>query len=377
MIDSFTYFIYIILLLILMLLTGYKQIFASTELSFDVSPKFRIQHFVALILVSLIVGLRYKVGIDWEGYKTNFEFIKVHPHLHFTDQQMEPGFFLINKIIAKAKLSYEWMFLIMAAITWYFLFKSLPKFLLPLFIFFLFTDEYFFWGMNGVRQFAAISIWLFSIKYIIKKDFLKYAIIILFGSLFHRSILILLIFYFIPYIKLNYKFLWLSLFGISFIIGSSNYILNIVESIILLIGQKIGFIGVYSRYIEINSFIINQQTHQGLGFIFKIIINLLIIFFSGNVIKLYPQTAIYFILFFIGTILFNMAYNIQLLGRFNNYFLIMRPLLLSIIVWHFWKIPKLRIPIVGFCALYFSLFLIAIYNSSNLCSPYQFSFLFK
>ena len=170
MFDFFTYFIYISLLVTLILLTSYKQKFATAELPFETLPKLRMQHFVALLLIAFIVGFRYEVGNDWEGYKIGFETIKNSPYLSFSNQYLEPGYFFINKIIANLGLSYEWMFFTVALLTWYFYFKSVPKFLLPLFIFFLFVDEYFFWGMNGVRQFVAMSIWLVAIKYIINKN---------------------------------------------------------------------------------------------------------------------------------------------------------------------------------------------------------------
>lgn len=374
MFDLFTYIIYISLLVSLMFLTGYKQKFTTSELSLEVFPKLRLQHFIALLLIAFIVGFRYEVGVDWEGYKTDFEFIKARPHLHFTDQYMEPGFFYINKIIADWGLSYEWMFFTVALLTWYFFFISVPKYLLPLFIFFLFVDEYFFWGMNGVRQFAAMSIWLVAIKYIINKNLLKYILLMVIASLFHRSALILLPFYFIPYIKLNKKLLWIGLFLGSLIIGTSSVFVNMVESIIIWLGQKIEVIGIYVRYIDSNRFVINEETQAGLGFLFKILVNFLIILISGKVIKQHPKTAIYFILFFIGAILFNLSYNILLLGRINNYFMIIRSVILAIAVWYYWKNPKYRYAVIGFCSLYFFLFLRAILNSSNMCSPYQFSF---
>jgi len=128
------------------------------------------------------------------------------------------------------------------------------------------------------------------------------------------------------------------------------------------------------RYIESNRFVIAEETQVGLGFLFKILVNLFIILISGRVVKKHPQTTVYFILFFIGAVLFNLSYNVQLLGRINNYFLIMRSVVLAISVWYFWQIPKYRVFVIGFCSLYFFLFLIAIYNSSNMCSPFEFSF---
>jgi hypothetical protein len=374
MFDSFTYFLYIILLIVLVILTGYKQKFVSSELSFEAKPKIQLQQFLALLLLAFIIGFRYEVGVDWFGYKTYFESIKNNPSLTINDQMMEPGFYYINKVIANWGLSYEWMFFAIAFLSWLFYFKSVPPFILPLFIFFLFVDEYFFWGMNGVRQFAAMSIWLFSIRFIVNKKILKYIFLILLASIFHRSVLILFPFYFLPQIKNYKKYLMISIFFISILFGTSKTFISLIEEFTLWLGQYFDFIGTYSNYISSDYFTINTEIEGGLGYIFKIIVNLSIFILGGSVVKKKPELSIYFILFFIGAIIFNLSYNVQILGRFNNYFLIFRPVVISFIIWYYWKIPNYRLIIITFCSLYLILFLRAIYSSSNMCSPYQFSF---
>lgn len=373
MIDLFTYLIYISLLIILMVVTSYQQTTTSNKLDFSIPTSLNIQHVVALLIIALIVGFRYEVGVDWEGYKDRFQEIVNNPSLKYSDQYMEIGFFYINQIIAKLGLSYEWMFFTMALITWYFIFKSVPGFLLPLLIFFLFVDEYFFWGMNGVRQFAAIGIWLFSVKYIITKDFIKYFTLILLGSIFHKSMLLLLPLYFVPYNKISNVYYWLVLFVLSLIIGTSGTFLNIVKSITIWLGERFEVIGQYTRYIGTNKLFMNEALDTGLGFLFKVAVNFVIIIISGKIIVQYPRTSIFFVFFFIGAIIFNLSYNIQLVGRLNNYFLIMRSIVLAIITWHYFQIPRYRHLALIFCSLYFILFLRAIYISSNMCSPYMFS----
>jgi hypothetical protein len=373
MFDLFTYFIYLTLLTTLLLITSYRLKYISQEINFEESPKLRLQHFVAILIISLIVGFRFEVGVDWEGYKTIYNSLKDSTGITFSNQRLEPGYFFINLIISRLGLSYGWMFFTVSLITWYFFFKSVPKLFLRFFIFSLFVDEYFFWGMNGVRQFAAISIWLVATRQIVNRNFFKYILLIILASLFHLSVLILIPFYFIPYFKLNNKYYWIGLFLVTLIIGSSSIFVNFIESIVTYLGQKIEILGIL-RYVESKMFVINQSTKIGLGYLFRIVLNLFLILISSRVLKAYPQATIYFILFFIGAILFNLSYNIQLLGRINQYFLIMRSVVLAISIYHFWQIPKYRVFVIVFCFLYFLLFLSAIYNSSNKCSPYQFVF---
>lgn len=374
MLDLFTYFIYLSLLATLIFVTSYKQKFITAELEFGAVQKLRLQHFAALILFSLIIGFRHNVGVDWESYKLNFELLKDSPLISFNEQKNEIAFFYINKIIIALGLGFQWMFFTMAMITWYFYFKSLPKFLLPLLLFFLFVDEYFFWSMNGVRQFVAMGIWLFSTRYILNKKLFKYVIFILIASLFHRSALVLLPLYFLPYTKIHNRYFWLVLFVITFFIGNINFLLDLIKPGLQSIGQKVGVFEVYNYYLERDQIEINTDVQLGLGYIFKLLVNAFLIIVSSLVIKKHPKTSLFFVLFFIGTIFFNLFYSIQLLGRINNYFLIMRSVVIAISIWYFWKTKEYRIYIYLFCLLYFIIFLVSIYNSSNLCSPFRFTF---
>tara|TARA_B100000795_G_C22791594_1_gene437235 strand:- start:379 stop:1572 length:1194 start_codon:yes stop_codon:yes gene_type:complete len=397
MFDFFTFFIYLLVLGLLLILTNVKYSLRIKGFNFCETSKLRAAHFLGLLIISFVVGFRYEVGNDWMGYRDVFLSLKDNPDILLSDQYMEAGYFFVNKIISKLGMSYEWMFFTIAFISWYFIFKCIPNLLLPYLIFFLFVDEYFFWSMNGVRQFTSISIWLFAIRFIINNDLKRYLLFLGLSSLFHSSVLILIPFYFIPYPKINKRNTWLVLFFISLFIGSSSLLLNYFESFFGFLGNKIQFLEAYLRYVESNKLFVNEETKIGFGFIFKIIINLSIILISRRVINSYPKTTVYFILFFIGAILFNLSFNIQLLGRINHYFLVIRSVVLAIAVFHFWNKPNRRIAkiksnvldikivrfkkntneriaVIGFCLLYFILFLSTIYNSSNMSNPYQFSF---
>jgi hypothetical protein len=263
----------------------------------------------------------------------------------------------------------------MAFITWYFYFKSVPRVLIPLFIYFLFVNEYFFWGMNGVRQFAAMAIWIFSLRYLIDEDLKRYLIFIFMASLFHASALFLIPLYFVPYDKLYSRFFWFSVFlgSLVFVYFIDLTILHIyIEMATLYLSQYFDVASRYARYIQSGS-LVEQQTQLGLGFVFKLIVNGFIIWVSADLVKYKTKLKPYFILFFIGAILFNIFYEFKLVGRLNNYFQIIKSVLLAYITYYYWFIDKKRVlVIVGIC-LYFLLYLSTIYNSSNMCCPYQFS----
>ena len=374
MLDYFTYLIYLSLLGILLFLTSYKQKSATNEIDFEIIQKLRLKHFVALLIISFIAGFRYNVGIDWNGYKDTFTLIKNHPSLTLNKQHMEIGYFYINKLIALLGWSYEWMFFSVALISWYFVFKSLPNFLLPLLLFFLFVDEYFFWSMNGVRQFVAISIFLYSIRYIISKNLLFYIVFILLASLFHYSALFLLPVYFIPFKDIYNQKYWITAFSLSFVFAQTPFLVNGLKQLLIAIGNYIPVMSNYLFYLEGTSYKSRELTGTGLGVVFKNLITLFILIYSKTIIKKYPQSMYYFILFFFGAIVNNLFFTFQIVGRFNIYFLILRTIILALIVFELLNKKTTQTIAYGIIILYFIIFLWAIYNSSNMCNPYQFTF---
>lgn len=371
MFDVFTYFVYLSLLFTLLFVLKVSSNLRGNALYIEKINKLNIGHFIAILAISFVVGFRYKVGVDWEGYVKDFFLIQ---NKEFDEQRVEYGFYIINKIIGGAGLGYEWMFFTVAFITWYFYFKSVQSFILPIFIFFIFADEYFFWSMNGVRQFAAMGIWLVSIKYIIKKKLVNYLLLIIVASLFHTSVLLLIPFYFIPYGKTYNKWLWITLLFVSFFIGNNHIFIEYTEKALYFLSEKSEVIDRYTHYVDDDRLFFTEEAVLGLGFFFKFLIHLLIMLVGNIFLKKYPKLNVYFILVFIGAILLNLSYNVQLVRRINNYFIILRPLVLSILVWYFWKMKNYRPFVVILCLLYFFLFLVTIYNSSNMCSPFNFTF---
>jgi len=347
---------------------------------FSQPNRLKINHFIAILLISFIVGFRYEVGVDWAGYKDWFEFLSRHPSVSSSDVYMESGYFWVNRLVIYLGGNYALMFFVSAFISWYFIFKSVPAVLLPLTLFFLFADEYFFWSMNGVRQFVAIGIFLYSIQSIINRDLKKYLLLITLAALFHASSLLLIPLFFVPYQKLYNQKYWFMAFVVSFFFANNQLLIDSLE---LLVRNISGLFDVitYDRYFESGKYIALDQG-LGAGYLFRVLITIFIIFFSKQVVEKYPNTKIYYILFFSGAVISNLFFNYQLVGRFNNYFLVLRSFSLAFIVYHLWDSRNFLIQgrnyhIIPICVLllYFILFLSTIYNSSNMCSPFQFTFM--
>lgn len=372
MFDLFTYSIYLFLLGFILLLT-FKASSTGTislnKINLTQNVKISFYHILALIAISFVVGFRNGVGVDWKGYKDLFEDISAN----IPSYKVEFGYYIINKWVAMIGGSAEIMFFIVALISWFFIFKSVPKILLPLTLFFLYADEVFFWSMNGVRQFVALSIFLYSIRFIINRTLIKYLFFIIIAILFHTSAVLLLPLYFIPFQKLYNQKFWFIAFIISSFFANSQVLVDGLRKIIFYGANQFGLLSYYLGFFDRGQYIAGTLI-LGLGFIFKFLINLFIIFFSKEVVKQNPQTKIYFVLFFISTIIFNLFYMYQPIGRLNTYFAVLRCIVLALIIYHLSRKRKYQLLAISVIMYYFILFLSTIYNSSNLCSPYGFSF---
>lgn len=94
-----------------------------------------------------------------------------------------------------AGIHFRYFFLLIALVQGYYLMKVYRKhsedFWLAIYIFVASTD-YYSWMYNGIRQFFAVAITLAAFEPIVKKKYVKAALIIGFASLFHQSALMML-----------------------------------------------------------------------------------------------------------------------------------------------------------------------------------------
>ncbi|MFD2532961.1 EpsG family protein [Gracilimonas halophila] len=374
MTDIFTYIFYLSLLFFLVISTYYLKDKKLKGKKYYDPNDLNILYVLIVIVISFFVGIRFEVGNDWDGYVTDFLSLTSNSSFSYFDQYYELGYYTLNWLVGVLNLGYQWVFFSSAIIAWYFYFKSVPRYIIPLFIFFIFTDEFFFSGMNLVRQFTAMALWVFSVKFIIDRNLKLFLLSIIGASLFHSSSLLLIPFYFIPYEKLYNQIYWMIIYGVSliavFFLDLSTIYQNL-DLLVLALSDDIGTVERYARYAE-SGRLAAEETSLGLGFTFKLLVNFLIIMLSKSWIKRRPELKPYLVLFFIGAILFNIFYEFQLIGRLTNYFLIFRPLVLAYIIYFYWVFKKDRIigPFIIF--LYFLILLAAIYGSSNMCCPYQF-----
>lgn len=150
-----------------------------------------------------ILAFRYGIGYDYLNiYDKIFRMVVTGGSTTW-----EPGITWLIKIIGHYSHDSFYFFFITALVTSIFTYKGIlknsdkPWFSLLLFIISgLYMDS-----MNAVRQYIAIAIFAYSLKFIIEKDFKKYLIWIIIASLFHSSVLIMIPVYFFCQKQLTWK----------------------------------------------------------------------------------------------------------------------------------------------------------------------------
>ena len=181
-------------------------IFASYA-GFIKNDKFLLFSFA---IIFCFIAFRYDFGLDYMAYYDAFEEIK---ELEFSDLHeaslQEIGYVFSNWIFARLGLNFFDFIIVVTFLQSMVLYKLVQKYVpceyywLSIAIF-MFCPTMMLMNCTAIRQSIAIYIFLFSLKYIMNKSFLKFLACILIGCLFHKSCFFMMPMFFIcqPY-KIN------------------------------------------------------------------------------------------------------------------------------------------------------------------------------
>lgn len=155
----------------------------------------------ALVFIFL-TGFRYGVGQDYfYTYVPYFERVC----LGLGQQDMELGYYGLNLLVSCFTHDPFPVFLICSLLFFSFTYAAIMRESShPVFsVFLIFGMSYLFIYMNAMRQMVAVSILLFSLRYIERREPVKFIACVLVACLFHSSSLLFLIAYFFPRLKIG------------------------------------------------------------------------------------------------------------------------------------------------------------------------------
>lgn len=155
----------------------------------------------------LVLVLSYAIGICstsadrpqyimlYENRLFDFGFGNVGDWLSLASIDVEIGFVLLCKLCKLIGLSAVGMLFVVSLITNSLVVSVFYRFRYPVIVFLLYIISLFFLQQtNLVRQMLAVSIGLYSLKYIEEKNFLSFVILVFVAFLFHKSSIILVLF---------------------------------------------------------------------------------------------------------------------------------------------------------------------------------------
>lgn len=154
--------------------------------------------------LTAVSAIRFEVGTDYF-----FAYLKNY-YVRNIAVSFEPAFGGLYKLLKLFSAHYQWIFIISSALISFFVFTAIyqqssnPA----LSIFLYVASTYYFIGMNAVRQFCAMSICLYAMKYLASKNnWWKYTGWVIIASLFHRTSLVMLLMLAINMIPVKRNFL--------------------------------------------------------------------------------------------------------------------------------------------------------------------------
>lgn len=167
--------------------------------------------FISMAPFIILCGLRYEVGADYSfTYTKIYDLVSQGLSLARVNNNVncEIGFYILNKIIVALGGGYVWIFTVSSAIIialfWIGFYQQSDNLCLSIILFF--CCETFFISLCYVRQFMALSIVFWGLKYLktdSKKDILKFAICVLIACLFHTSAIVMLVWVALRFIKIR------------------------------------------------------------------------------------------------------------------------------------------------------------------------------
>ena len=142
-----------------------------------------------------VTVFRYRVGKDWVYiYETGYVALR-----NGIETIPDPGFRLIFRIFGKITAEPYWAIAFVGLMTMIFFFAAFchESVMLPVTILLFFVSGAYFGSLNAIRQALAMSMFLYSVRYLKARDWKRYFLINLIGATLHQSSVMYLPVYFL------------------------------------------------------------------------------------------------------------------------------------------------------------------------------------
>jgi hypothetical protein len=301
-----------------------------------------------------MAGFRYQVGTDFLSYKVYFDRIS---DLSYADRGVEVGYYILNKIAYLINTNSTTIFLMTSFITLLLIFRTIHKYSSRIELsLFLFISMYFYFSsFNIVRQYLAVAIVFYSIKYLLNQEFKKYLCCILLATTFHTTAIFVLVFY--KFFRKNFTI-------VHYLIGMilSFCLLPLILPMINLVGS------IYNKYEGYSTSFNYGSSSLGLLLIGSIF--LFAILHKDKLVELNKNNLIYINATFLALILQILGTDYVLISRIGTYFYIFTILLIPDFLLLFNKYIRVTI-YIGLLLIFFFYFDIQLIRGVGEILPYK------
>jgi hypothetical protein len=354
--------------------------------------KWKRRNWFIIITFTLLVGLR-GVGIDYHGYKGQFEFLS---HLHYglfdsryynayidewSTTQFEPFYLLLIKVIKFFNGENYWFFTVIAFLQIFFYENFVSKFkkgekMMMAFVFFgslIFIETF-----NTMRQFVAFFAYLNIVHYIPERNWKKYFGYGILLYCFHSSIVFLLpLYFFIDMDLLKGKKILQIVVYLVVVVGSTYFVNQLSELMNHFYAATGNVEGLKTQYLDADVQTL-EANKSAMTHVYRLITFVFMVYCSDEFKEKYGKNGVIFYnMTFIGYLLTELAFNMGIYRMtyyfFYNVFIVMG-LMLYMYLQKFKRGHVIEGVVAGLImALYVAWFSNAVIKGANECAPYELS----
>lgn len=335
--------------------------------------------FVSVVMYALVLGLRYNMGGDYQGYAGYYEEAEVG--LLPADVHYEIGFYWLIRTLKFFELPQYTLFITTCGIQMIFMAVWLRRhrFLAPWFIYFYFTTLLVFESLNIIRQAMAFMILLCAIPQLLDRKPLQYLTLVGLASTLHASAML-----FLPlYVMLDREWISSRRLQIAILLlmyASAIAIKDLLFDVLPLISVALNY-GNYAG-IQEDLFFQGAASVFSPGLLFVLVSDLIVIMASPWLKYRYAALGFraYYNAFYLGALITPIIISANYIpfSRIAFYFLSFKFIVLSFLVAGLFAhvVPWRWSKVIGSVMVisYFWWFLNAIVKGAAMSAPFQFVF---
>ena len=286
--------------------------------------------FLYFSLIILVFISTYFKPISYSGdeltYLDFYDFVVLNGYLPEYLERTEFGFsslleFFANTLGFEGRLFYSLIstfgfVLVLSA------FKSVSISLTSVFVFFVVCTNIIFWGMQSPRQYIAICLFSYSLRYVGTKCEYKHFVFILVAMMFHKSALMVCLVSLFYRMKLSNVSVYITCLFVLFLsfYGVSGILEDFVSSLSFLHS---------GRYDEVEFVLASEKA--GFGYIISIFAFLLTIYLYGTIKNKPRFTVFLFNIYFISSLVKFLFVGVDYVNRFYMYFVFSNAFFLAVV----------------------------------------------